>query len=90
MTTKIPIRPVGDKLLVQRCDVAPVSVGGIIIPDSAKEKPSEGTVVALGSKKFTVEVGDNVLFTKFAGTEVSYEGQTFLVMLEEDILAVVH
>ena len=95
---KVAIRPLGDKVLVQRVEAATVSAGGIVLPDSAKEKPAEGTVVALGDGRllkdgsrsaFTVKKGDNVLFTSYAGTEVKWDGAEYLIMSEDDILGIV-
>jgi chaperonin GroES len=95
---KTAIRPLGDKVLVQRIAAASKSAGGIVLPDSAKEKPAEGTVVAVGEgrlledgkrKPFTVKKGDRILFTSYAGTEVKWEGDEFLIMSEEDILGVI-
>lgn len=95
---KVAIRPLGDKVLVQRVEAADVSAGGIVLPDSAKEKPAEGKVIALGQGRqlkdgkrteFTVKAGDNVLFTSYAGTEVKWDGVEYLIMSEDDILGIV-
>lgn len=95
---KVAIRPLGDKVLVQRMEAADVSAGGIVLPDAAKEKPAEGTVVALGQGRqlkdgkrteFTVKKGDTVLFTSYAGTEVKWDGAEYLIMSEDDILGIV-
>ena len=95
---KVAIRPLGDKVLVQRVEAADVSAGGIVLPDSAKEKPAEGTVVALGDGRllkdgsrsaFTVKKGDTVLFTSYAGTEVKWDGAEYLIMSEDDILGII-
>ena len=95
---KIAIRPLGDKVLVQRIAAANKSAGGIVLPDSAKEKPAEGTVVAVGEgrmledgkrKPHAVKQGDRILFTSYAGTEVKWEGDEFLIMSEDDILGVI-
>ena len=95
---KIAIRPLGDKVLVQRVEAAEISAGGIVLPDSAKEKPAEGTVIALGEGRllesgdrtnFTVKENDTVLFTSYAGTEVKWEGEEYLIMSEDDILGIV-
>lgn len=92
------VKPIGDKLLVQRMDAEEMTSGGIVIPDSAKEKPKEGKVIALGDGpllengergEFQVAVGDRILFTSYAGTEVKVEGEEYLIMSEDDILAVV-
>ncbi len=91
------IRPLHDRVLVKRIEGEEVSRGGIIIPDTAKEKPMKGRVIAVGSGKpsdegetqaLTVKAGDLVLFGKYAGTEVKIEGEDHLIMREEDILAV--
>jgi chaperonin GroES len=95
---KVAIRPLGDKVLVQRLTAADISAGGIVLPDSAKEKPAEGTVIALGQGRllddgarteFTVSVGNTVLFTSYAGTEVEWNGVEYLIMSENDILGIV-
>ena len=95
---QIAIRPLGDKVLVQRVEAAEISAGGIVLPDSAKEKPAEGTVIALGEGRllesgdrtnFTVKENDTVLFTSYAGTEVKWEGEEYLIMSEDDILGIV-
>jgi len=95
---KVAIRPLGDKVLVQRIAAADISAGGIVLPDSAKEKPAEGTIIARGEGRlladggrteFTVNEGDQVLFTSYAGTEVEWNGQEYLIMSEDDILGIV-
>ena len=95
---QIAIRPLGDKVLVQRVEAAEISAGGIVLPDSAKEKPAEGTIIALGEGRllengdrtnFTVKENDTVLFTSYAGTEVKWEGEEYLIMSEDDILGIV-
>jgi len=92
------IRPLRDKILVKRLDEEEKSKGGIIIPDTAKEKPMEGQVVAIGKGRvlddgkvqpIEVKVGDRVLFAKYAGTEVKIEGEDHLVISEDEILGVV-
>jgi len=92
------IRPLNDRILVKRLEEEEKTKGGIIIPDTAKEKPAEGRVVAVGQgrlndkgERMPVEVkeGDRVLFSKYAGTEVKLEGEEYLIMREDDILAVV-
>jgi chaperonin GroES len=91
------IRPLGDRVLVQRVEAEEKTAGGIILPDAAKEKPKEGKVIAIGDGKllddgtrstFSVKVGDRVLFTSYAGTEVKLIGTEYLIMREEDILGV--
>ena len=92
------IRPLNDRLLVERLEEETTTAGGIIIPDSAKEKPAEGKIVAAGKGKrnkkgehmsMEVKVGDRVLFSKYGGTDVRVEGVDYLIMREEDILGVV-
>jgi len=91
------LRPLGDKVVVKRLEAEEVTRGGIVLPDSAKEKPQRGKVVAVGDGKLTdsgerakptVKKGDQVLFTSYAGTEVKVDGEELLVMDESDILAV--
>jgi chaperonin GroES len=90
-------RPLGDRVLVKRVEEATTTKGGIIIPDTAKEKPQEGEVIAVGSGvrdedgKFValdVAVGDRILFGKWSGTEVKIEGEDLIIMKESDILGV--
>jgi chaperonin GroES len=94
----VNIKPLSDRVLVKPLDEKEVSKGGIIIPDSAKEKPQEAEVVALGTGKrdedgkilaFTVKVGDKVLISKYGGTEVKVEGDSYLIMREDDILGII-
>jgi chaperonin GroES len=92
------IKPLADRVLVKPLDEKEVSKGGIIIPDSAKEKPQEAEVIALGTGKrdddgklleFTVKAGDKVLISKYGGTEVKVEGESYLIMREDDILGII-
>lgn len=92
------IRPLNDRILVKRLQQEEKSAGGIIIPDSAKEKPAEGEVIAVGHGKLNdkgervapeVKVGDTVLFSKYGGTDVKFSGEDYLIMREDDILGVV-
>ena len=92
------IRPLNDRILVKRLEGEEKTAGGIIIPDSAKEKPAEGEIVAVGPGKLNdagervamdVAVGDRVLFSKYGGTEVKLDGEDFLIMREDDILGVI-
>ena len=89
----VNITPLHDRVLVRRLEEKDTAKGGIIIPDTAKEKPQRGTVVAAGPGKkdepVTVKVGDTVLYGKYAGTEIQIEGDDFLIMRESDILAIV-
>lgn len=93
----IKLKPLNDRVLVKRIDSEEKTKGGIIIPDSAKEKPLEGEVVSCGPgrcmdngqiKAMTVKVGDRVLFAKYAETEVKLEGASFLLLREDDILGI--
>jgi len=92
------IRPLHDRILIQRLDEGEQNVGGIIIPDSAKEKPQRGTVIAAGNGKLTtggkrlaldVKEGDIVLFGKYAGQEIKLEGIDYLIMKEDELLAAI-
>jgi len=92
------IRPLHDRVIVRRVEEERTTAGGIVIPDSATEKPSQGEIVAAGNGKVTesgevrpldVKTGDKVLFGKYSGTEVKVEGEELLVMREEDIMGVV-
>lgn len=92
------IRPLHDRVVIRRMEEERTSAGGIVIPDSAAEKPVRGEVIAAGNGKILengdkrpldVKVGDTVLFGKYAGTEIKVEGETLLVMREEDIVAVI-
>ena len=91
------IRPLHDRVLVKRLDEEDKTKGGIIIPDTAKEKPQEGKIIAAGNGKVTedgktvpleVQKGDRVLFSKYAGTEVNLEGEEHLIIREDDVLAI--
>ena len=90
---KLKITPLHDRVFVMRAAAEEKTAGGIIIPDTAKEKPQRGTIVAAGPGKkdepVTVKVGDTVLYGKYAGTEIQIEGQDLLIMRESDILAIV-
>ncbi|HPE85915.1 MAG: co-chaperone GroES [Bacteroidales bacterium] len=87
------IKPLADRVLVEPAAAEQKTAGGIIIPDTAKEKPQKGVVVAIGPGKkdepMTVKVGDNVLYGKYAGTELSHEGKDYLIMRESDIVAII-
>jgi len=89
----LKIKPLADRVLVEPMAAKTKTASGIIIPDNAKEKPQKGKVVAVGSgtkdEKMTVSVGDTVLYGKYAGTELKFEGQDYLIMRESDILAIV-
>ncbi len=92
------IRPLQDRIIVKRQDEEETTSGGIIIPDSAKEKPQEGKVIAVGNGKVNedgkvqpldVKKGDKILFSKYAGTEINIEGEEHLIIREDDVLGVV-
>ena len=92
------IVPLNEKILVERLEADEKTAGGIILPDTAKEKPKQGRVLAVGEGKpleggkraaFQVKVGDRVLFTSYAGNEITHEGKEYLIMTEDDVLAVV-
>lgn len=98
MEKKVKLKPLHDRVVVRRLDEVTQSSGGIIIPDSAAEKPSRGEITAVGSgavakdgsvRKLAVNVGDHVLFGKFAGTEVNINDEDLIVMREDDIMAVI-
>ncbi|MSQ91249.1 MAG: co-chaperone GroES [Phycisphaerales bacterium] len=93
------VRPLGDKLLVKRDEAQTKTNSGIFLPESAKDKPKQGKVVALGSgilnketgkyMPFSVKKGDTVLFTTYSGTEIKVDGETYLIMTEEDVLGII-
>ena len=91
--SKINIKPLADRVLVKALEAETTTASGLIIPDSAKEKQQEGTVIAIGNGTkdgpLTVKVGDTVLFGKYAGTELVLDGTDYLIMREADILAIV-
>ena len=86
------IRPLADRVLIKPAPAEEKTVGGIIIPDSAKEKPLKGEVIAVGNgtkdEEMVVKTGDNVLYGKYAGTEIELDGDKFLIMRQSDILAI--
>ena len=90
---KIKIKPLADRVIIEPAAAEEKTSGGIIIPDTAKEKPQRGTVVAVGPGKkdepLTVKKGNQVLYGKYAGTEITVEGQDYLIMRESDIVAIV-
>ena len=90
---KVNVRPLGDRVLVKPLEASEVKKGGIIIPDTAKEKPQRGKVVAVGNGKkdepMTVKPGDVVLYGKYSGTEIQVDGKDYLIMKEADIYAIV-
>ena len=95
--TKVAIKPLEDRIVVQANDAESTTASGLVIPDTAKEKPQEGTVLAVGPGRFEdgsrvpldVQVGDKVLYSKYGGTEVKYAGEEYLVLSARDLLAVV-
>ncbi len=100
MTTtanKVAIKPLEDRIVVQAVEAETTTASGIVIPDTAKEKPQEGTVLAVGPGRFEdgarvpldVKVGDKVLYSKYGGTEVKYGGEEYLVLSARDVLAVI-
>ena len=93
------VRPLYDRVLVQRLDTEETTKGGIIIPETAKEKPQEGKVTAVGNgiimpdgstKPLDVKKGDKILFSKYGGTEINIEGEDYLILREEEILAIIN
>jgi chaperonin GroES len=91
--SKVKIKPLADRVLVEAAAAEEKTASGIIIPDTAKEKPQRGKVVAVGNGKkdepITVKEGDEVLYGKYAGTEITLDGKDYLIMRESDILAIV-
>ena len=89
---KMNIIPLADRVVVQQAEAETKTASGIIIPDSAQEKPQKGTVVAVGKgtkdNDMTVKVGDNILYGKYAGTELKYNGTDYMIMKESDILVI--
>ncbi|WP_010098028.1 co-chaperone GroES [Ornithinibacillus scapharcae] len=92
------IKPLGDRVVIELVEQEEKTASGIVLPDSAKEKPQEGRIVAVGTGRVTdsgervaleVSEGDRIIFSKFAGTEVKYDGKEYLILRESDILAVV-
>lgn len=90
---KVKIKPLADRVLIEPAPAEEKTAAGIIIPDTAKEKPQKGTVVAVGTGKkdepMTVKVGDVVLYGKYAGTEITIDGNNYLIMRESDIVAII-
>jgi len=92
------LRPLGDRIIIELVEVEEKTVSGLVLPDSAKEKPSQGKVVAVGTGRvldngtrveLEVKEGDTIIFSKYSGTEVKYEGTEYLILRESDILAVI-
>ena len=97
MAKKAKVRPLGEKVLIKRMEAETTTKGGIVLPDTAREKPQKGEVLAVGDGKlldngtrggFTVGVGDKVLFASYAGTEIKIDGEELMLMDESDILAI--
>ena len=90
---KINIKPLGNNVILQQANAETTTASGIIIPDTAQEKPQQGHVLAVGSgtkdHKMSVKVGDTVLYSKYAGSELNYEGEDYLIVKESDILAII-
>ena len=93
------LKPLGDRIVIKQLEAQEKTKSGLILPDSAKEKPQEGKVVAVGTgrllddgatKALEIKTGDRILYGKYAGTEVSVEGQDYVILREEDVLAIVH
>lgn len=91
--SNLSLKPLADRVIVEAAAAAETASSGIIIPDTAKEKPMQGTIVAVGNGKkdepMTVKVGDKVLYGKYAGTEITHNGTEYLIMRESDIFAVI-
>lgn len=92
------LKPLGDRIVIEQIETEEKTISGIVIPDSAKEKPQEGRVIAIGSGRILesgervaleVKEGDKVLFAKYAGTEVKFDGKEYLVLRENDVLAII-
>lgn len=92
------VTPIGDKILVKRLEAEEKTAGGIVLPETAKEKPKEGKIIAVGAGRlldngqrsnFTVKAGDRVIFTSYAGTEVKVDGEEYLILSEDEILVIV-
>jgi chaperonin GroES len=92
-STNVNVKPLADRVLVEAAPAETKTAGGLIIPDTAKEKPMKGTVVAVGNGKkdepMTLKVGDKVLYGKYSGTELSIDGKDYLIMKESDIYAII-
>ncbi|MBO4231774.1 MAG: co-chaperone GroES [Bacteroidales bacterium] len=90
---KVSIKPLADRVLVKPAEAEQKTAGGIIIPDTAKEKPQKGVVVAVGPGKkdepMTVKVGETVLYGKYSGTEINFDGEVYMIMKESDIYAII-
>jgi chaperonin GroES len=91
--SKVSLKPLADRVLVEPAQAEETTTSGIIIPDTAKEKPQKGSVVAVGpgtkDEPLTVKVGDTILYGKYAGTEITVDGKEYLIMRESDIFAII-
>jgi chaperonin GroES len=87
------IKPIGERVLIEATEAETKTAGGIIIPDNAQEKPQQGVVIAVGDGtaevKLTLKAGDKVLYGKYSGTEITFEGKKYMIMKESDVLAVI-
>ena len=92
------VKPIGDRILVKRIEAEEKTAGGIVVPDTAKEKPKEGKIISLGTgkvlddgkkKEFLVKAGDRILFESYAGTEVKIDSEEYLLMKEDDVLGII-
>jgi len=96
--TKVDIKPLGDRVVIEAVEQAPTSAGGVILPDTAKEKPQEGIILAVGPGRKTdkgelipieLKAGDKVIYSKYSGSEIKLDGTEYLIISEKDVLAVV-
>ncbi|MDQ2817755.1 MAG: co-chaperone GroES [Candidatus Eremiobacteraeota bacterium] len=97
--TKVDIKPLGDRVVVESIEQAPKTAGGVILPDTAKEKPQEGLILAVGPGRKTdkgdvvpieLKAGDKVIYSKYSGSEIKIEGREYLIISEKDVLAIVN
>lgn len=97
--SKVDLKPLGDRLVVESVEQAQTSSGGVILPDTAKEKPQEGIVLAVGPGRKTdkgeviaieLKVGDRIIYSKYSGSEIKLEGKEYLIISEKDVLAIVN
>ena len=97
--TKTDIKPLGDRVVVESVEQAPKSAGGVILPDTAKEKPQEGIILAVGPGRKTdkgelvkidLKAGDRVIYSKYSGSEIKIDGKDYLIISEKDVLAIVN
>lgn len=96
--TKVELKPLGDRVVVEAVEQAQTTAGGVILPDTAKEKPQEGLIIAVGPGRKTdkgdvipvdLKVGDKVIYSKYSGSEIKIEGTEYLIVSEKDVLAIV-